>query len=1629
MQSNESEFYSSLRAPPNTNLPSPPIETRMQYLPMGDLSWENFERLCFRLAGQQNDIEHCARYGVQGEAQEGIDIFARLPGSRYSCWQAKRHRNFGAAKLRDAVSLFLDGPWAEKTDEFTLAAQAALQSTAVQREIEIQTERCKQKGVAFRAFGGEALSERLRDYPLLVDDFFGRSWVKIFLGEDIAEGLGARLDGCEFAKIRKQLASIYETQFHLFDPGGFGTLSGNDGTQPLSLVERFEVPDVMVRELQGGSAESDGTAPDPTATDGLSLTGPTAALAEPARTRFGQGHSRPRRVSASDWLHSSERFVLLGEAGSGKSTMLRVIALEILAENGSASSLTPQWKDLLPIHIPFSRWVSQVERQGHAISLPDMVSHNLQPYMTAQLVALINRAIDDKRILLLIDGLDEWGNEQAARTTLSALITLVETHGLPAVVTGRPRGTDKIGAVPAGWMRGTIAPLSSSQQTSIASRWFSRHVIGSSSETHEAIAELRTQQFSAEVRQDQNLSIIATVPLLLIGLVTLALRGHMLPRTRSEVYNELIKLLLELHPANRAAAAGDTQSRFKYTDDPDQRRAAIARLAFHLRKKTGGGSLAKAEARANLADFLTDEGSYALPPADATAAARELLAVNSETQGLIIEKAQDELGFVHASFEEYLCAEYLGRLPFQEVKDFVHENAKESRWRNVIVHLLSGLARRDEIEKLIEVIGTVENGEDEYSKHHRERLLDEAAVAIVSRAPQTARKLVKSTIARLEKDDWMPTRRSALASLLSYHADPSLSEAIVPRISQWLPGRIAYRSPLIDALGDWDASDEVFEVLWRALHDENRDVQRTAAAAMARCFGGADIARTKLIEGLSRTRDIGNGSALLECLAVGWKDDESLKPLYEVAASEHRGDLKLVGILGLVQLGHQTQAMRDSLLRATSYWSDTSYPYRDLAAALLMKYWNDDDDLIKSALAHQRNGYNSPWERDFAIAFLMETATDRADVRRWIVEQLHSKFPFNIIRSDRVWAQVGRFAEADAGIRTAANAFWCDTERRSIDLHKVRYYVARVADPELAATLKAALVKTDGMVRYWALTAMLEGWGREHPDVDEALHELAAQPDEKLIDVAAHLPVLMKDQKQARERLLRMSAIPDLRRDMLAIGLAAAGCDGSDEDAVTAILTSSSRRGLIGDPAHTLFTTFGANLRVRALAKRTLLEPDAPISSIAQAYPNDPEFNEAVLESAVPLPTELRMQCVEAASRSSRDTILFRLLAKAPLEPDGELRVRMTIARCENAHQSEYDALERELLEAAIAIGPNYSSTRASALAGLVTLDRLQGLANLTERGNPVRLSTGDFLERIPTIERLICSRLANLKAIFGIDFQERFSSFESDGFATVLCAAPNASAEARRAFLELAEKNQLPKTPRSIRALAELKPGSDLLLDACFKLLDEGKLNNEKALVNAEIGLVLLEQFADDPTVRLRLTQQVGFGFSVASTIPLAVYDPGHSELPKFPFSENMQQEFGAWALGAAIARKSLDTDKFCQFVAAMVARNSFNAFDAQQFANRAIIHRLREDDEAIGAFEKWISINADPSLSGSAARFLVAAGLLNGESKERINSLLKAAQDGQQLPTAGFDPIADEWRALRATLLDALTGAAEAR
>ncbi len=1615
-------------APPDGVPLELPVSTRVQTLPFEKLTWQNFERLCHRLTALDGDVEHCVRYGRQGDAQEGIDIFARRADGRYHCLQAKRHHSFGPANLRDAVDLFVAGSWAARATRFTIAVQASLRSTVVQEEIERLTQLLVERGIAFSALDGEDLTDRLRAQPVLVDDFFGRSWVVALLGQDVADGLGSRLDGVAFARVRAQLARVYEAQFQHFDPGSFGSVSDEDGCPALTLLERFLKPDMLVREVAQVRERSPGAE--------IASEGSTSAADSP-RTVSSDGtrpsdtlaSSRMRRVPLAEWLDDSQRLVLLGDAGCGKSTLLRVIALDLLRGQSYFPELATRWGQHIPVYIPFARWSSQVARDRHTIGIKEIVRRSLEQFLTGSIVELLDRVIDDKRVLLLIDGLDEWNVEQAARATLSALVTTVEAHDIPVIVSGRPRGLSRIGSLPYNWKRGSVAPLSVAQQSAIAARWFDRYSAASSVGIGVSEGGLRNNRFMAELARDANLGALATVPLLLVGLVILALRGQILPRTRTDIYDQLVRVLLELHPDRRATASGDTESRFRYATDPIQRRAAIASLAYAMRKDTGGAGMPLLAAREVLRVYLASPQGFDLTDADAAVIAGEILAVNAETQGLLVEKAPGEVGFVHASFEEFLGAEHIGGWPFSEIEVFVRAHAGEGRWRNVISNLIGRIERRDEFDRLVAIIEIADS--DEVARFHRQVLLGDIAFGAAMRATATTRRLALATMQRVETEDWLPARREALASVLKGLADPALKDDVERCLSRWVPARMSHRAPLIAKFGAWQPTARLQDLLFRAMHDEDRSVQRAAASAYATAFSTSADACQRLVDGLACTRDLATAAALLESLALGWRDAPEAAPLFEEAWRLHKRELGLVGILGLASRGTATDEAIDAVLLAQGFWSDISYPHRELAATMLMKYWPGNDTLIKGALGRASRHFDSPWELDVAYAYLMESAVDRDDVRTWILAELGRDHPFNVMGgSQRLWSQVGRFAAADPEIRFAANNHWLQPKNRFIGMYNMPMYVAQVADPPIAAMLKEVLGdKQNGFNRYWALAALLAGWGRDHVEVRSAIDSLADAADEDLIDLASLLPMITREKAVAREKLIRMAKRRELRRDLLTIGLEGCGCDAADNEAVAAILAFP--RQMNENAYYSLFRAFGSNAKVRALALELTYEADGPLAAIAAAYPDDPEFASVLLDAAVPLPVDLRTQVIEVAATGATGTVLEVVLAQAMSEADPELRARMVIAHYRALPSDGRDAARQTLVAKAVEVGHNNEPVRAAALAGLVTIDALDALATVQIHGRPLPLETGGLIEGIDSVERMICERFAEFKTVFGESLSERIRSIgQGNRLVEILSAAPGASPAARAEFLELVERGEIQHTlyaTRILRALAAERPRSDLLLARCWDMLDISDGRNDRAMVNADVGLILRDHFTGDADVRRQLIRRFRQTPAVATAIPLAIFAPDAEELTLVTNFDELGHEFADWTVAVHVAARRADSAAFCKLLETMVTRRWRSQFDAQQITNLAVEERLQRDLKLEVLLSARIAHDVDPSVSGSFARYLSAAGKLGPEARSKALDLLQAFGTGQRLPVAGYDAIADQWRSIRATLLDAVSAGLE--
>ncbi|WP_439697025.1 tetratricopeptide repeat protein [Mucilaginibacter sp. AW1-7] len=158
----------------------PPVLTKVQELPFEKISWENFELLCRYLIKEDGNVISARSYGMQGEAQYGVDLYAVKSNGNYSVFQCKNVKRFGAKKIEAAVNEFISGDWGTPVQEFVLCTRQNLRNIAQSNEIIKQGQFLKSKDVDLIVWDAHELNVKLKKFPAIVGSFFGDGWITVF---------------------------------------------------------------------------------------------------------------------------------------------------------------------------------------------------------------------------------------------------------------------------------------------------------------------------------------------------------------------------------------------------------------------------------------------------------------------------------------------------------------------------------------------------------------------------------------------------------------------------------------------------------------------------------------------------------------------------------------------------------------------------------------------------------------------------------------------------------------------------------------------------------------------------------------------------------------------------------------------------------------------------------------------------------------------------------------------------------------------------------------------------------------------------------------------------------------------------------------------------------------------------------------------------------------------------------------------------------------------------------------------------------------------------------------------------------------------------------------------------------
>jgi predicted NACHT family NTPase len=852
------------------------------------------------------------------------------------------------------------------------------------------------------------------------------------------------------------------------------------------------------------------------------------------RERFETSSVRP----VFEILQRERRVVVLGDPGSGKTSLLKYLMLRWVQEDAGP----------LPLWVELKEYVR--DRRG------------LLKYLEAGLSTFrlgageIEKRLENGGAALYLDGLDEIFEGPTRGSVIEEISAFSARYGeTPIVVTSRLVGYEPERLRNAGFAHATIEDFDDTQVRTFLERW---HIVAEEDPKERVRLQAQLQRALGDSRAIRDL---AGNPLLLTMMAILN-RNQDLPRDRVELYREASRVLLHEWDASRSLPV-DTFGR-------QEKEALLRELAGSM--QTGEAGLA-----GNLIErsqLLSEFQKYlaGLGVTDPFTKARDLVHTLTERNFILCYAGADRFGFVHRTFLEYFCASWFVEQVRQNLSLDTATKAFEDHWKDETWHevlrLIAGMVTENQAEELIRLLmaqdgrrhmqanltlaagclSEVRNRRALPSTDQvlRQRFFDEAifyeppyycephefeeaigptrrkAVSLFAFVWRDRQAMVSLLSAARGDGDWIVRQAAVQEVARGWKDDPetlpwlkdvarsdeywALRRVAVQELARgwkddpetlcWLKDRARsdeyadVRQAAVEELGrGWKDDHEIFSLLRaRANSDEHPNVRQAAVRELAR--GWRDHPKT-LTWVRDRARPDGSWAvreAAIQELARGWKDDPDTLPLLkDRARSDGDPDVREVVVEELAR-GWKDDPDTLALLKDRIH-SDPDPSVRQAAARELARGWTDDPEtlpLLKDLARSDDNAY----VRWAVVKELARGRRDDPEMFAWLKERACSDGDPDVrqkavLELARCWKED---PEALAWLRDRAHL----DENWDVRVAAVRQLAhGWMNKPETLALLKdRARSDEDEYVRRAAVRELARGW-KDDPETLPLLKNLA----------------------------------------------------------------------------------------------------------------------------------------------------------------------------------------------------------------------------------------------------------------------------------------------------------------------------------------------------------------------------------------------------------------------------------------------------------------------------------------------------------------------------------------------------------
>lgn len=395
-----------------------------------------------------------------------------------------------------------------------------------------------------------------------------------------------------------------------------------------------------------------------------------------------------KSVPIINLIEQNPVLVILGDPGSGKSTVMRFLTYLLATAQGKVIGLG----GYLPLLLPLANYSEKL------VNNPDL---NLRHFATEHIHkstdiegvdALIEAKLKQGKVLILLDGLDEVREVQLRNIVVERVQRFLCKYipkGNRVVMTSRIIGYQEVRPPEVEGLREcTLLDFDKDEINTFIQRW--TQVIEQQAYDAGNVAQYEAKREAKElisaVEDNPSVRKLAANPLLLTMLVKEKRQGVALPRHRVVLYERYIASLMDdwlLARTQRNSTENLPSARIL--------RKTLEPLAWWLQETEPGKGLVN---ETKLLSWLCEFYQYEDDPEET---AERFIKEVREYSGLLLDRGGSKYGFLHLTFMEYLAAVHLAnqfqkRNGLQKIIDTIQHYANKSGWHEVLLLSIGHLA-------------------------------------------------------------------------------------------------------------------------------------------------------------------------------------------------------------------------------------------------------------------------------------------------------------------------------------------------------------------------------------------------------------------------------------------------------------------------------------------------------------------------------------------------------------------------------------------------------------------------------------------------------------------------------------------------------------------------------------------------------------------------------------------------------------------------------------------------------------------------------------------------------------------------------------------------------------------------